>query len=154
MKLGNLSDVDRPRDCCTWWSKSEKEKQISYINACMWNLEKWYWWFYLQDRERDTDIESKPMDTKGGKGWRGGSDWETGVDIYIVSFLTLIMHHSIPCLQHPQAVLPVSLCFHTGSSQEIMPNGVWGYLSLKRRRMNISTNINYNSIVKKLRYSP
>ena len=23
-------------------SKSEREKQISYINACMWNLEKWY----------------------------------------------------------------------------------------------------------------
>ena len=21
---------------------SEREKQISYINACMWNLEKWY----------------------------------------------------------------------------------------------------------------
>ena len=21
---------------------SQKEKQISYINACMWNLEKWY----------------------------------------------------------------------------------------------------------------
>ena len=23
-------------------SKSEREKQISYINAYMWNLEKWY----------------------------------------------------------------------------------------------------------------
>ena len=22
--------------------KSEREKQISYVNACMWNLEKWY----------------------------------------------------------------------------------------------------------------
>ena len=22
--------------------KSEREKQISYANACMWNLEKWY----------------------------------------------------------------------------------------------------------------
>ena len=22
--------------------RSEREKQISYINACMWNLEKWY----------------------------------------------------------------------------------------------------------------
>ena len=22
--------------------KLEREKQISYINACMWNLEKWY----------------------------------------------------------------------------------------------------------------
>ena len=33
-------DVDRPRDCHGEWSKSEKEKQISYINAYMWNLEK------------------------------------------------------------------------------------------------------------------
>ena len=22
--------------------KSEREKQISYVNACMWNVEKWY----------------------------------------------------------------------------------------------------------------
>ena len=26
----------------TQWSKSEREKQISYINAYMWNLEKLY----------------------------------------------------------------------------------------------------------------
>ena len=30
-------DVDGSRDCHTEWSKSEK--QISYINAYMWNLE-------------------------------------------------------------------------------------------------------------------
>ena len=34
-------DVDGPRDCHTEWSKSEREKQILYINAYMWNLEKW-----------------------------------------------------------------------------------------------------------------
>ena len=33
-------DVDGSRDCHTEWSKSEREKQISYINAYMWNLEK------------------------------------------------------------------------------------------------------------------
>ena len=32
-------DVDGPRDCHTEWSKSEREKQISYINVYMWNLE-------------------------------------------------------------------------------------------------------------------
>ena len=32
-------DVDGSRDCHTEWSKSEREKQISYINAYMWNLE-------------------------------------------------------------------------------------------------------------------
>ena len=33
-------DVDGRRDCHTEWSKSEREKQISYINAYMWNLKK------------------------------------------------------------------------------------------------------------------
>ena len=36
-------DADGPRDCHTEWSKSEREKQISYIsymNAYMWNPEK------------------------------------------------------------------------------------------------------------------
>ena len=41
----------------TEWSKSEREKQILYINAYMWNLKKWH-----------------SMDTKEGKervGWIG-----------------------------------------------------------------------------------
>ena len=50
---------------------SQKEKkQISYINAYMWNLEKWYSRTSLQGRNRDTDIENKRMDTKWGK-WPG-----------------------------------------------------------------------------------
>ena len=61
-------DVHRSRDCHTEWSKSEREKQISYINAYMWNLKKWYEWTYLQDRNRLTDIENKLMDTKGERG--------------------------------------------------------------------------------------
>ena len=47
----------------------------------MWNLEKWYRWTGLQGRNRDTDVENKCMDTKGGK-WQGGlegdelGDWD------------------------------------------------------------------------------
>ena len=74
-------DVDGPRDCHTEWSKSEREKQIPYINAYMWNLEKWYRWSYLQSRNRDTDVENKPMDAKG-EGGGGGMNWEIGIDIY------------------------------------------------------------------------
>ena len=33
----------------------------------MWNLEKWYRRTGLQGRNRDTDVENKCMDTKGGK---------------------------------------------------------------------------------------
>ena len=34
------SDMDGPRVCQTEWSKSEREKQISYINTYVWNLNK------------------------------------------------------------------------------------------------------------------
>ena len=34
------SHMERSRDCHIEWSKPEREKQISYINACKWNLEK------------------------------------------------------------------------------------------------------------------
>ena len=77
--------VDGPRDCHTVWSKSERKKQISYINAYMWNLEKLYRWTSLQGKNRDTDVENKRMDTKGRKpGGDGGGvmNWEIGIDIY------------------------------------------------------------------------
>ena len=35
------------------------------INAYIWNLEKWYWWNYLQGRNGDTDIENKLVDPVG-----------------------------------------------------------------------------------------
>ena len=74
------SDVDEPRVCHTEWSKSEREKQISYINAYIWNLEKWYWWTYLQGRKRDTDIENILVDTV--EEGEGGTKWESSIDIY------------------------------------------------------------------------
>ena len=38
------------RDCLLW-SKSEKERQISYDIAFMWNLKMWYKWAYLQKQK-------------------------------------------------------------------------------------------------------
>ena len=59
--------MDKPGDCHT---KSEKEKQMLYNIAYMWNLEKWYRWSYLQNRNRDTDAENGHMDaTVEGRGW-------------------------------------------------------------------------------------
>ena len=79
-------DMDGPRDCYTEWSKWEREKQILYINAYMWNLEKWYRWTGLQGRNWDTDVENKLMDIKGGKQRCGGDggvmNWEIGIDMY------------------------------------------------------------------------
>ena len=34
-------EVDEPRAYYTEWSKSEREKQISYTNTYTWNLERW-----------------------------------------------------------------------------------------------------------------
>ena len=93
-------DIDGSRDCHTEWSKSEREKQISYINAYMWNLEEWYKWTGLQDRNRDTDVENKPMDTKGGK-WCGGGggggvmNWEIGIDIYTLICIKWITNKNL-----------------------------------------------------------
>ena len=87
MKLVIYRDVDGSRVYHTEWSKSEREKQISSINAYMWNLEKLYRWSYLQGRNRDPDAENKYMDTKGERG--GGRNWEVGIDVY--TLLTLWM---------------------------------------------------------------
>ena len=41
-------EVDELRAFNTEWSKPERKEQISYINAYVWNLERWwYWWTYL-----------------------------------------------------------------------------------------------------------
>ena len=68
----------------TEWSKSEREKQISYINEYMWNLEKWYRWTGLQGGNRHTDVEKNVWTPRGeaGVGGGGGMNWEIGIDIY------------------------------------------------------------------------
>ena len=53
-----------------------------YINTYMWNLEKWYRSTYLQGRNRDVDIENGHVDTVGEGD--GGTNWEIGIDIYIL----------------------------------------------------------------------
>ena len=52
----NCSEVDELRAC--YRLKSEREKQILYTNAYIWNLKKNSWWTYLQRRNGDTDIEN------------------------------------------------------------------------------------------------
>ena len=62
------SDMGGPRDCHTEWSKSDRERQISYDITYMWNLKKWYKWTYLKNRNRVTDVENKLMVTKREEG--------------------------------------------------------------------------------------
>ena len=75
------NEVDEPRAYYTEWSKWESEKQISYISTYIWNLERWYWWTYLQGSGGDTDIENRLVDTVGEG--EGGTNWETSMETYI-----------------------------------------------------------------------
>ena len=60
MKWCHLRNTDGPKDGHTKWSKSDRERQISYDIVHMWNIKKGYKWTYLQDRNRVTDVENNP----------------------------------------------------------------------------------------------
>ena len=66
------SNMDGPRDYHTKWSKPDRERQISYDIAYMWNLKSDTKWTYFQNRKRFTDIENKFMVTNGERGVGGG----------------------------------------------------------------------------------
>ena len=51
---------------------------VIYIDTYIWNLEKWYWWTYLQDRNRDPDAENEPVDTVGDG--EGEMNWENSIN--------------------------------------------------------------------------
>ena len=65
---------------CRFQKDSEREKQLSYPNTYIWNLEKWCWRTYLQGRNRDTAIEDRLLDT-AGEG-EGGTNWESSTETY------------------------------------------------------------------------
>ena len=44
---------------------SEREKQVSYINAYMWSRDKQDRLTYLHDRNTDADVQNGNVDTKG-----------------------------------------------------------------------------------------
>ena len=56
--------MDEPRACYTEWSKSEREEQISYINAYIENLEGR---ISSQSSNGDAAIENRLMDKGGGE---------------------------------------------------------------------------------------
>ena len=54
--------------------KKQWERQISYDTAYMWKLKKKrYKWIYLQNRNRLTDLQNKPMITREKGGGQTGS---------------------------------------------------------------------------------
>ena len=68
------SNMDGPRDYHTKWSKSDKEKYITYA----WDLNNGYKWTCLRNRDRPIDLEGEFMVPGGGVGRRdrpGVWDW-------------------------------------------------------------------------------
>ena len=57
------NEVDETRAYYTEWNKSEREKQIFYINAYIWNIEKWHRSTYLQGKDRDADVKDRLVNT-------------------------------------------------------------------------------------------
>ena len=61
-------------------SHKEKDKYCILMHAYLWNLERWYWWTYLQGSNGDTDIENRLTDTSRGRkekvGWTERVAWK------------------------------------------------------------------------------
>ena len=53
--------------CCDSWGRKESDmtERLNWTALNMWNLNKGYKWTYLQNRNRITDEENKPMVTRG-----------------------------------------------------------------------------------------
>ena len=77
------NEVDESKAYYTKLSKSEREQQILYTDTYMQNLERWYWWNYLQGSNGDTDIENRFMDMAGGEKRECGIYGENNKETYI-----------------------------------------------------------------------
>ena len=107
-------ELDEPRVCYTEWSKWEREKQILYINGCIRNLEKRYWWTCFQGRNRDTDIENR-LWTQQGKEREG--QIERAALTYIHVCVCACMHvHGCVCA-----------CMRVRACVRVLLNHVWPF---------------------------
>ena len=104
------NEVDKPRAYYTEWSKSEREEQISYIKAYIWNLERWFWCTYLQGSNGDADLENRLVDSV--REGEGGTNWESSTETYIWNI------HMIICQTDSQWEFAV-WC------KELKPNALW-----------------------------
>ena len=58
----------------TKWGELERKTPIQYINAYIWNLERWYWWSHIQGSKGDADVKNRLLDYVGEG--EGGMIWE------------------------------------------------------------------------------
>ena len=76
------NEVDEPRAYYTEWSKAERE--ISYSNTYIQNLEKWYWRIYFQGSNGETETENREQTYAcGERGGEGETYGESNMETYI-----------------------------------------------------------------------
>jgi len=64
------SEVDEDRVYYTEWSKSERERQILYINSCIQNLKRWYQWSYIHTgQQRRHTHKEQSFGLSGRRRW-------------------------------------------------------------------------------------
>ena len=79
------NEVDETGACYTEWSKPERETPMQYINAYIWNLERWEQRSYMQDSKRDTNVKNRLLDHVGeGK---NETIWEKSIETCILSYV-------------------------------------------------------------------
>ena len=71
---------------------SVSQRKIN-TSAYTWNLEKWFWWTYLQGRNRDADIEKGLWTEREGE---VGTNGESSPDVFILPSVKLIASGSLP----------------------------------------------------------
>ena len=58
-------EVNEPGAYYIEWSKSERKRQMLYINTYTWELERCYWQSYMQGSNGDTDVKNRLLDSMG-----------------------------------------------------------------------------------------
>ena len=83
------NEVDETGAYYTEWSKPERKTLIYYINAYIWNLERWWWQPYMQHSKRDTDVENRLLDSVGEG--EGVMIWENSIETCILPYVKQII---------------------------------------------------------------
>ena len=81
----NSNEVDDTGAYYTKWSKSERERQVLYINAYIWSLESQYQQSYMQGSKGDIDVKNRLLiHVREGK---GGIIWENGIETCVLPYV-------------------------------------------------------------------
>ena len=81
--------------CSPWGLRVRQLSSWAQYNAYIWNLERWYWWTYLQSSNGDADLENRLLDT--AEEGEGGTNWENSMETYISRYVKEIANGDLLC---------------------------------------------------------